>query len=185
MIENRWWKKNRLFSNRSIENDRSQIFDRNHYSSSTVSRFWLLWGSGPGPFFNLAVSCCTSYWQSARDHLASHTLVRAPGGVISILEEMVHRIFELDAAASTMADCSEEPEDRWRCCQAGATPPSAWRLGRIVGICPGADGLVRVSQVRVANGAIFECSVRSLVPLLVREWWPLPQPVYVTNNRGP
>ncbi len=47
-----------------------------------------------------------------------------------------------------------------------STPPSAWRLGRVVGIRPGADGLVRVAQVRMANGAIFERSVRSLVPLL-------------------
>ncbi len=29
--ENRWSKKNRLFSYRSIEKDRSSIFDRNHY----------------------------------------------------------------------------------------------------------------------------------------------------------
>ncbi len=50
-----------------------------------------------------------------------------------------------------------------------ATPPSAWRLGRIVGVRPGADGLVRVAQVRVANGAMFERSVRSLVPLLDEE----------------
>ncbi len=44
---------------------------------------------------------------SARDHLASRTLARAPDGVIHILEEVVHRIFELNAAVSAMADCSE------------------------------------------------------------------------------
>ncbi len=27
-----------------------------------------------------------------------------------------------------------------------STPPSAWRLGRVIGVCPGADGLVRVLQ---------------------------------------
>ncbi len=46
------------------------------------------------------------------------------------------------------------------------TPPAAWRLGRVVEVRPGSDGLVRVAHIRVANGTVFERSVRSLVPLL-------------------
>ncbi len=49
------------------------------------------------------------------------------------------------------------------------TPPSSWRLGRVVEVRLGADGLVRVARVQVSSGAIYECSVRSLVPLLDEE----------------
>ncbi len=47
--------------------------------------------------------------------------------------------------------------------------PSSWRLGRIVEVRPGADGLVRVARVQVANEAVFERSIRSLVPMLDEE----------------
>ncbi len=46
------------------------------------------------------------------------------------------------------------------------TPPSSWRLGRVVEVRSGAERLVRVARVRVSSGAVFECSVRSLVSLL-------------------
>ncbi len=46
------------------------------------------------------------------------------------------------------------------------TPPSTWRLGRVVEVRPGADGLVRAVRVRVARGSVLEHSVRSLVPIL-------------------
>ncbi len=36
-----------------------------------------------------------------------------------------------------------------------STPLSTWQLGRVVGVRPGASGLVKVVQVCVANGAIF------------------------------
>ncbi len=49
------------------------------------------------------------------------------------------------------------------------TPPAFWRLGRVVGVRPGADGLVRVVQVWIAGGSVLERSIRSLVPLLESE----------------
>ncbi|KAH8235326.1 hypothetical protein KR038_002964, partial [Drosophila bunnanda] len=33
-------------------------------------------------------------------------------------------------------------------------PPNEWRLGRIVSVCPGADGRVRVVEIRMARGTI-------------------------------
>ncbi len=49
------------------------------------------------------------------------------------------------------------------------TPLSSWRLGRVVEVRPGADGLVRVARIQVASEAVYERSVRSLVPLLDEE----------------
>ncbi len=46
------------------------------------------------------------------------------------------------------------------------TPPSTWRIARVVEVLPGGDGLVRVVRVQVASGQIFERSVHSLVPIL-------------------
>ncbi len=50
-----------------------------------------------------------------------------------------------------------------------STPPSTWRLGRVVEVRPGADGLVRAVRVRVAGGSVLERSVWSLVPILEAE----------------
>ncbi len=47
-----------------------------------------------------------------------------------------------------------------------STPPSTWRMERVVRVSPGGDGLVRVACVRIADGSELERSVRSLVPLL-------------------
>ena len=43
-------------------------------------------------------------------------------------------------------------------------PPLRWRLGRVVKIIPGQDGVVRVADVQTAGG-IFRRAVRQLCPL--------------------
>lgn len=41
-------------------------------------------------------------------------------------------------------------------------PPSRWLAGRVVNTHPGADGLVRVAEVRVSSGAIFKRPIHKL-----------------------
>ncbi|CAI6373892.1 unnamed protein product [Macrosiphum euphorbiae] len=45
------------------------------------------------------------------------------------------------------------------------TPPLTWKTARVVEICPGPDGVVRVTKVRTANGKIFTRPVVKLCPL--------------------
>lgn len=35
-------------------------------------------------------------------------------------------------------------------------PPQTWRLGRIVDVHPGIDGVVRVVKIRTSNGSTFD-----------------------------
>ena len=48
-------------------------------------------------------------------------------------------------------------------------PPSKWPLARVSDVHPGADGLVRVVTVRVANGSECKRPVVKLCPLPVDE----------------
>lgn len=41
-------------------------------------------------------------------------------------------------------------------------PPSRWLAGRVVNTCPGTDGLVRVAEVRVANGTVCKRPIHKL-----------------------
>ncbi|XP_060855661.1 uncharacterized protein LOC132933385 [Metopolophium dirhodum] len=43
-------------------------------------------------------------------------------------------------------------------------PPMKWRLGRIINVIPGQDGVIRVADVKTANGT-FRRAVRQLCPL--------------------
>jgi len=43
-------------------------------------------------------------------------------------------------------------------------PPMKWHLGRIINVIPGQDGVIRVADVKTANGT-FRRAVRQLYPL--------------------
>ena len=43
-------------------------------------------------------------------------------------------------------------------------PPMIWRLGRVVKVISGQDGVIRVAEVQTAGG-IFRRAVRNLCPL--------------------
>lgn len=45
------------------------------------------------------------------------------------------------------------------------TAPTKWKLGRIVEVHPGSDGIVRVVTVRLASGSIMKRPVVKLCPL--------------------
>lgn len=43
-------------------------------------------------------------------------------------------------------------------------PPQYWRMGRVVKVCPGLDGLIRVVDVFTKNGT-FKRPIHKLAPL--------------------
>ncbi|XP_047996120.1 uncharacterized protein LOC125233984 [Leguminivora glycinivorella] len=43
-------------------------------------------------------------------------------------------------------------------------PPCLWRMGRIVGCCPGRDGVARVAEIQTARG-IIKRSFNNICPL--------------------
>ncbi|CAK9820256.1 hypothetical protein ANTPLA_LOCUS10517 [Anthophora plagiata] len=46
-------------------------------------------------------------------------------------------------------------------------PPLHWKLGRVVNVHPGSDGVVRVATVRTPHG-VYKRSVKKLAPLPIR-----------------
>ncbi|KAH8397334.1 hypothetical protein KR215_012188, partial [Drosophila sulfurigaster] len=44
-------------------------------------------------------------------------------------------------------------------------PPMQWMVGRVEAVYPGADGLVRVADVRTSAGGLYKRPIHKLAPL--------------------
>ncbi|KAF0711598.1 DUF5641 domain-containing protein, partial [Aphis craccivora] len=142
----------------------------NKYESleNVIKQFWRIEDYGQSKPYTMEEQTCEQHFkQNVSRSESGRFVVHLPfRGNVSKLGKSIRISYGDDGERSKWA--SERgvklKEDSIVIMREENLPPMKWRLGRIINVIPGQDGVIRVADVKTANGT-FRQAVRQLCPL--------------------